>query len=66
MDLIYDNFSIKNDVLEYTSGLFVRTLTTILGSKPDRMKNGTSTQRSGKGAIRKRFPLQELRWEKLN
>ena len=26
--------------------------------------NGTSRQRSGKGAIRKRFPLQKPRWEK--
>ena len=26
--------------------------------------NGTSRQRSGKGAIRKRFPLQKQRWEK--
>ena len=25
---------------------------------------GTSRQRSGKGAIRKRFPLQKPRWEK--
>ena len=28
--------------------------------------NGTSRQRSGKGAFRKRFPLQKPRWEKLN
>ena len=27
-------------------------------------KRGTSRQRSGKGAIRKRFPLQKPRWEK--
>ena len=27
-------------------------------------KKGTSRQRSGKGAIRKRFPLQNPRWEK--
>ena len=27
-------------------------------------KKGTSRQRSGKGAIRKRFPLQTPRWEK--
>ena len=27
-------------------------------------KNGTSRQRSGKGAIRKSFPLQKPRWEK--
>ena len=27
-------------------------------------QKGTSRQRSGKGAIRKRFPLQKLRWEK--
>ena len=27
-------------------------------------KEGTSRQRSGKGAIRKRFPLQKPRWEK--
>ena len=25
---------------------------------------GTSRQRSGKGAVRKRFPLQKPRWEK--
>ena len=27
---------------------------------------GTGRQRSGKGAIRKRFPLQNPRWEKTN
>ena len=27
-------------------------------------QEGTSRQRSGKGAIRKRFPLQKPRWEK--
>ena len=27
-------------------------------------KKGTSRQRSGKGAIRERFPLQKPRWEK--
>ena len=27
-------------------------------------RKGTSRQRSGKGAIRKRFPLQKPRWEK--
>ena len=27
---------------------------------------GTSRQLSGKGAIRKKFPLKKLRWEKLN
>ena len=26
--------------------------------------NGTSRQRSGKGAVRKRFPLKTPRWEK--
>ena len=29
-------------------------------------KIGTSRQRSGKDAIRKRFPLQKTRWEKKN
>ena len=29
-----------------------------------RIEKGTSRQRSGKGAIRKRFPLQKPRWEK--
>ena len=28
--------------------------------------SGTSRQRSGKGAVRKKFPLQKLRWGKLN
>ena len=28
------------------------------------LKKSTSRQRSGKGAIRKRFPLQKPRWEK--
>ena len=28
------------------------------------LQRGTSRQRSGKGAIRKRFPLQKPRWEK--
>ena len=31
---------------------------------PDVKEKGTSRQRSGKGAIRKRFPLQKPRWEK--
>ena len=30
------------------------------------LEKGTSRQRSGKGAIRKRFPLQKPRWEKTN
>ena len=30
----------------------------------DASLKGTSRQRSGKGAIRKRFPLQKPRWEK--
>ena len=29
-----------------------------------KLHKGTSRQRSGKGAIRKRFPLQKPRWEK--
>ena len=33
-------------------------------SKPNFMWKGTSRQRSGKGAIRKRFSLQKPRWEK--
>ena len=39
-------------------------------SKPNKLRNvytiqkDTSRQRSGKGAIRKRFPLQKSRWEK--
>ena len=35
-----------------------------LYSCPPDVKEGTSRQRSGKGAIRKRFPLQKPRWEK--
>ena len=31
-----------------------------------RIEKGTSRQRSGKGAIRKRFPLQKPRWGKTN
>ena len=34
------------------------------GDVPRRASYGTSRQRSGKGAIRKRFPLQKPRWEK--
>ena len=37
-------------------------LITILNKR--RELKGTSRQRSGKGAIRKRFPLQKPRWEK--
>ena len=33
-------------------------------SQQEVIKKGTSRQRSGKGAIRKRFPLQKPRWEK--
>ena len=33
------------------------------GLKPV-LQEGTSRQRSGKGAIRKLFPLQKPRWEK--
>ena len=32
--------------------------------KYQKLSKGTSRQRSGKGAIRKRFPLQKPRWEK--
>ena len=32
--------------------------------KSQYLEKGTSRQRSGKGAIRKRFPLQKPRWEK--
>ena len=31
---------------------------------PCSLEKGTSRQRSGKGAIRKRFPLQQPGWEK--
>ena len=31
---------------------------------PVTTEKGTSRQRSGKGAIRKKFPLQKPRWEK--
>ena len=34
------------------------------GHKAMQHEKGTSRQRSGKGAIRKRFPLQKPRWEK--
>ena len=34
------------------------------GDVPRRASYGKSRQRSGKGAIRKRFPLQKPRWEK--
>ena len=33
-------------------------------TKNQKVREGTSRQRSGKGAIRKRFPLQKPRWEK--
>ena len=33
-------------------------------SHPKSRKEGTSRKRSGKGAIRKRSPLQKTRWEK--
>ena len=43
--------------------LFLETLLMELRGKSI-SKKGTSRQRSGKGAIRKRFPLQKPRWEK--
>ena len=36
----------------------------LLSQAVDFLEKGTSRQRSGKGAIRKRFPLQKPRWEK--
>ena len=38
----------------------------LLGSVALLTKKDTSRQRSGKGAIRKRFPLQNPMWEKTN
>ena len=45
--------------------IFPRTIP-LWNSLPSSMvsSKGTSRQRSGKGAIRKRFPLQKPRWEK--
>ena len=40
----------------------IAPLLTIVFNKS--LEKGTSRQRSGKGAIRKRFPLQKPRWEK--
>ena len=44
---------------ECSEDLIIRPLSAYL-------ERGTSRQRSGKGAIRKVFPLQKPRWEKTN
>ena len=44
---------------------YLRHLLNVLYNQAQAQK-GTSRQRSGKGAIRKRFPLQKTRWEKTN
>ena len=52
------NVGVRIKKLEFkTPNLELRR--TLLG-----MKKVTSRQRSGKGAVRKRFPLQKRRWEK--
>ena len=38
--------------------------TSLTTCRQQRNEKGTSRQKSGKGAIRKRFPLQKPRWEK--
>ena len=44
---------------------FGKLFTSIINNRlNDFAEKGTSRQRSGKGAIRKRFPLQKPRWEK--
>ena len=43
---------------------FGQAIQVILENVTIQWKKGTSRQRSGKGAIRKRFPLQKPRWEK--
>ena len=43
---------------------FQKLITTFTSFWKLSVQKGTSRQRSGKGAIRKRFPLQKPRWEK--
>ena len=46
------------------SSVTLYKLATIIRFQNFTQGKGTSRQRSGKGAIRKRFPLQKPRWEK--
>ena len=50
--------ALKNSFFPRTIPLWNSLPSSVVSSK------GTSRQRSGKGAIRKRFPLQKPRWEK--
>ena len=49
-------------IVEYCKEAFDKDL--YVGAIPVDLFKGTSRQRSGKDAIRKRFPLQKPRWEK--
>ena len=56
---------IKEKLLDLIEWTFKRALKTMVHFIWHVMtEKGTSRQRSGKGAIRKRFPLQKPRWEK--
>ena len=67
----YDrSFAIQGATEWNSLPLDIRKLPSLTSSKHNvkkhlhQLEKGTSRQRSGKGAIRKRFPLQKPRWEK--
>ena len=66
--IAYDNVIINHDPLMALSYFRERkkkkTCVAYAFEKEICVGKGTSRQRSGKGAIRKRFPLQKPRWEK--
>ena len=54
----------KVEDVEFKSPTYEYTLDHYTDIQEENMERCTSRQRSGKGAIRKRFPLQKPRWEK--
>ena len=55
---------ILQDYDRFTDSTFFQIYAAISFGTSKGLEKGTSRQRSGKGAIRKRFPLQKPRWEK--
>ena len=60
---LYKNKGERKDAKNYRGITVLPIVLKLIEHLRDDLK-GTSRQRSGKGAIRKRFPLQKQRWEK--
>ena len=61
------DFYLKNDFLAplEKATIIKRCNQKKIPTPKPKVEKGTSRQRSGKGAIRKRFPLQKPRWKKV-